>query len=106
MEIRFGAFVPSEALHVPYNTDHILFKVILTTTNLNEVDTEKLGTAEIKIPYSSQLFQPPVLSMPVKTNPSSLMVMVLAVQYMVNKKNGIEMRSDIKKLPCGVIWTE
>ncbi len=32
------------------------------------------------------------------------MLMVLAVQYMVNKKNGIEMLNDFKKLPCGVVW--
>jgi hypothetical protein len=104
IEIRFAAFVPREALHAPFNTDHIIFKMVLISTNPTDLGTEKLGTAEIKIPYVSELFQPPVVSMPVRTTQGSFMIMVLAVQYMVNKRDGIEMLTDFRKLPCGVVW--
>ena len=32
------------------------------------------------------------------------MLMVGAVQYMVKKKNDIQLLNDLKKLPCGVLW--
>ena len=32
------------------------------------------------------------------------MLAVMAVQDMVNKKNGVEVLTDLRKLPCGVIW--
>ncbi len=54
MEIHFKPFVPSEALHAPFNTNHILFKMVLTETDLGDVETGKLGEAEIKIPYNDR----------------------------------------------------
>ncbi len=104
MEIRFAPFVPGEALQAPFNTDHILLKWIITSTGLADVKTEKLAMGEMRIPYVHELFQPPVISIPVIAKPENMMLMVLAVQYMVNKKNGIELLGDVKKLPCGVIW--
>jgi hypothetical protein len=32
------------------------------------------------------------------------MLAIMAVQYMVNKKDGLEIVTDLKKLPCGVVW--
>jgi len=104
MEIRFAPLVPTEALQAPFNTDHILLKWILTATSLADVETEKLATGEISIPYVQELFQAPVISIPVMTKPDRILVMVLAVQYMVNRKNEIQLLGDLKKLPCGVLW--
>ena len=69
-----------------------------------DVETEKPGTAEIEMPYDSESFQPPVMSMPAVTKPCSLTMMAMAVQYMVNRKEGVEMLIDKKKMPCGVVW--
>ena len=104
MEFLFAPFVPVEALHAPFNTDHILLKWIITSTSLADVETEKLATGEISIPYVHELFQPPVISIPVITKPDRILLMVGAVQYMVKKKNELQLQNDLKKLPCGVIW--
>jgi hypothetical protein len=104
MEIRFAPFVPGEALQAPYNTDHISLKWVITSTNFATVETGKPAMGEMRIPYVHDLFQPPVISIPALTKPDNMMLMVLAVQYMVNKKDGIQLLGDVKKLPCGVIW--
>jgi hypothetical protein len=103
-EFRFAPFVPGEALHASFYTDHILFKIILTSTNFTDLTTEKIGMTEIKIPYNTETFQPPVIPMPPTVITGKLIMMVLAIQYMVTRKNVIEMQTDLKKLPCGVVW--
>ncbi len=50
MEIRFAPFVPGEALQAPFNTDHILLKWIITSTNLAHVETGKPAMGEMRIP--------------------------------------------------------
>jgi hypothetical protein len=104
MEIRFAPFVPGEALQAPFHTDHILLKWVITSTNLADVETGKPVMGELRIPFVHELFQPPVISIPALTEPDNMMLMVLAVQYMVNKKNEIQLLGDFKKLPCGVVW--
>jgi hypothetical protein len=105
MEFRFAPFVPGEALQALFNTDHMVLKWIITSTSLADVETEKLGQGEISIPYVHEVYQPPMVSIPVTaTKPERIILMVLAIQYMVKKKNGIQLLSDLKKLPCGVLW--
>ena len=104
MEIRFAPFVPGEALHAPFNTDHILLKWIILSSNLESVETEKLASGEVRIPYVHELFKPPVISISSSTNPDRMVLMVGVVQYMVNRKNDIQLLNDLKKLPCGVVW--
>jgi hypothetical protein len=104
IEIRLAPFVPTEALHAPFNTNQILFKMILTAANLDNVEAEKLGTSEIIIPYSNEIYQPPAISIPAIIKPDRLILAIMAVQYMVNKKDGLEIVTDLKKLPCGVVW--
>ncbi len=103
-EFRFAPFIPSESLHASFYTDHILFKIIFISVNFTDMTTEKIGMTEIKIPYNTELFQPPVIPMAPTVIPGKLIMMVLAVQYMVNRKNVVEMQTDLKKLPCGVVW--
>jgi len=38
-----------------------------------------------------------------RINPDNLMIMVLAAQYMMNRKYGTEMVNVLKKKPCGVV---
>jgi hypothetical protein len=104
LEIRLAPLAPVDDLQAPFNTDHILFKIVLTGTSMTDVKTEKLGETEIEIPYNREIFRPSVISIPVTTNPDRLTVIILAVQYLVNKKSGTETLSDLKKLPCGVLW--
>jgi hypothetical protein len=104
MEISFASFIPGQSLHAPYNSNYILLKIILTRTNLAEVKTEKMAAAEIEIPYSNESFLPPVISMPVIPQRGSVMMMIIAVQYMVNRKEGVGMLKDLKKLPLGIAW--
>jgi hypothetical protein len=105
IEIRFAPFVPGGALQAPFNTDHIVLKWVITSTSLADVETEKLGKGEISIPYVYEVNQPPTVSIPViATKPERIILMILAVHYMVKKKNGIQLLSDLKKLPCGVLW--
>ncbi len=103
-EFRFVPFIPSETLHASFYTDHILFKIIFISVNFTDLTTEKIGTAEIKILYNSEIFHPPVIPMPPTVTSGKLIMMVMSVQYMVNRKNVIEMLKDIKKLPCGIVW--
>jgi hypothetical protein len=103
-EISLPPLNPSQSLQSPGNTNSILLKMILMGVSLDKVETELLGKAEIEIPYSNEIFQPPVISMPVAAKTGDLVILVMAVQYMVNKKGDIEMLNDNKKLPCGVVW--
>ena len=105
IEIHFKPFVPSEALHAPFNTNHILFKMVLTETDLGDVETRKLGEAEIKIPYNDEMFQPQVISIPAISKSGRIVLLIMAVQYMVNRKDKVEMLIDLKKQPCGVVWS-
>ena len=103
-EFRFAPFIPGEALHAPFYTDHILFKIMLIAVNLTDLTTERINMTEIEIPYNTEIFQPPVISIPVSELSGKLIMMIMAVQYMLNKKNGVKMMTDLKKLPCGVVW--
>ena len=73
--------------------------------SLDKVETGLLGKAEIEIPHSSEAFQPPLISMTASSKPGELVLMVMAVQYLVNKNGVVELQNDKRKMPCGVIWT-
>ena len=105
IEIHLAPFVPGETLQAPLNTDHILFKMIITSTSLTELKTEKTSMSEIKIPCRHELFQPPVITTTIATKPNSLILAILTVRYFANKKDGLELLNDIRKMPCGVIWS-
>jgi hypothetical protein len=105
MEISLDPFIPSQSLHAPAITNRILLKMILLDTNLKDAETKLLGKTEIEIPYSSEPFQPPIISVSASAKPGDLVMMVMAVQYLVNRNANIELLNDKKKLPCGVVWT-
>ena len=65
--------------------------------NFTDLTTEKIGMTEIKIPYNTAIFQPTVISMPAIEISGKLTMMVMAVQYMVNRKNRVEMLDRFKK---------
>ncbi len=52
-----------------------------------------------------EIFQPPVISIPAISKSGRIILMVMAVQYMVNRKDEVEMLTDLKKQPCGVVWS-
>ena len=104
VEFRFAAFVPSEALHASIYTDHILFKVMLITVNFTDLTCEKISMTEIDIPHIGGTIQPPFISLPATKVSGKLTLMVMTVQYIVNRKNAGQMISDLKKQPCGVVW--
>ena len=106
IEIHLAPFVPGETLQAPLNTDHILFKLIITSTSLIELKTEKTVVSEIKIPCNYDLFQPPVITTTIAAKPNSLILAILNVGYFVNKKDGLELLTDLKKMPCGIVWSE
>ena len=105
MEIRFAPFIPGQTLHAPLNTEHILFKMIVTSTSLTDQKTKKTSITEIKIPCNHALFQPPDKTTSITTKPNSLILTILAVEYYVHQKDGLEMLTDLKKMPCGVVWS-
>jgi hypothetical protein len=104
IEIGMAPFIPSQSIHAPANTIRIIFKMILMGINLNKAETELLGKAEIEIPNSSETFYPMDISIPAYVKPGNLTIMLLAVQYMVNKNDEIVMLNNKKKLPCGIVW--
>jgi hypothetical protein len=103
-EVSLAPVIPSQSLHAPANTNRILFKMILIGTNLSDAKTDLIGKVEIEIPYSSDSSQPPVMSIPSAAKPGDLAIMVMAVQYIVNRNCDLEMLDDKKKQPCGVVW--
>jgi hypothetical protein len=104
IEIQFPPIVPADSLHAPYSTDHIIFKIIATSTSLAYPETDHTKPAEIRIPYQHDVFQPALLSMHLKNDPGRLILVVVAVEYFVVKKGGISLLTDPKKMPCGVVW--
>ena len=104
LEFRFAPFVPTEALHASFYTDHIVFKIIMIAVNLSDLTSEKLSTTEYKIPCTSETFKPSVILLPVEKVSGKLTMMVIAVQYMVKRKNVTQVITDMKKQPCGVVW--
>jgi hypothetical protein len=104
IEISMAPFIPSQSLRAPVNTIRIVFKMELIGMNLNKAETELIGHSEIEIPYSVETFHPQNLLIPAFVKPGNLIIMVMAVQYMVNKNGGTEMLNDKKKLPCGIVW--
>jgi hypothetical protein len=104
MEIQLSPFVSAETLHAPFYTDHIVFKMIVSSTSLTEMKTEKVGMTEIKIPYNHEIFQPSAITMTVSKNQERLILMVLAIEYFVNKKDRVQMATMPGKLPCGIVW--
>jgi hypothetical protein len=105
-EISLANFLPDRSLHAPANAKSILLKMIMIRVNLSNSGTGLLGQAEIEIPYGSDPFQPPVISLPVTINSGNLVIIVMAVQYLVNKNGVVEMLTDRKKLPCGIVWAK
>ena len=103
-EISLMPFVPSQSLQAPSNTKNILFKMILLGVSLDKAETDTLGKAEIEIQYSNEPFQPPVITIPTSSKPEALVILVMAVQYMVNKNEEVELLNDKKKMPCGIAW--
>ncbi len=104
IEISLPPLIPSQSLQTPANTNSVLLKMILMRVNLEEAETKFLGKSELEIPFSDDSFQPPVTSIPTSSNSGDLVILVMAVQYMVNKKGEVELLNDKKKMPCGVGW--
>ncbi len=104
VEISLTPLIPSQSLRAPVNTSRIIFKIELIGMNLNKAETELMGKSEIEIPYSGETFYPQDILIPASEKPGNLIIMVIAVQYMVNKNGDIEMLNDKKKLPCGIVW--
>jgi hypothetical protein len=104
MEIQLSPFVSGETLHASFYTAYIVFKMIVTSTSLTEMKTEKKGMTEIRIPYSHEVFQPPIISFPISRNQETLLFIVLSIEYFVNKKDQVKMQTEPGKLPCGVVW--
>jgi hypothetical protein len=103
-EIGLSPFIPGQSLQAPANTNSIFLKMILMGVNLEKAETELLGNSEIVIPYSNQIFPPQIILIPAAAKPGNLTIMVMAVQYMFNKNDDVEMLNDKKKLPCGIVW--
>jgi hypothetical protein len=104
-KISMAPFISSKSLHAPGNTIHIVFKMMLMRIHLQGAKTELLGKSEIEIPYSDEMFQPPVVSMQSSAKPGDLVILVMEVQYMVNKNGDVELFNDKRKMPCGVVWS-
>ncbi len=105
-EIDLLPFFPSQNLHAPANTNSIILKMILMGVSLAKAETELIGSGEIAVPYSDELFKPPVISISNSPKTGDIVVMVMAIQYMVNKKGEIELLNDNKKMPCGICWAK
>jgi hypothetical protein len=103
-EINFLPFIPRQNLQAPVNTNSIIFNMILIGVSLENAETKILGNGEIKIPYSNESFQPLVISIPVSSKPRALAILIIAVQYMVDKNGDIELLNDKRKMPCGIAW--
>jgi hypothetical protein len=103
-EINFLPFVPSQNLQAPANSKSINLKIILLRVSLRSAETDILGKNEIEIPNSSESFQPPIINMETSAKPGDLMMLIVAVQYMVNKNGVIGLMTDKKKMPCGIGW--
>jgi hypothetical protein len=105
MEIDLMPFVSAEGLYAPYSTDHIIFKIVITSTSMSELKTTKTDIPEIKIPYNHEIFFPENISLPVNTSQGSLILIVLTIEYFVNKKEGTVILTSAKNMPCGIIWS-
>ena len=104
IEINFAPFIPNKTLRIPPETKNILFKIILVKANLEKAETELLDKSELEIPDTSESFQPASIKNAGDTNPGDLIILIMSVQYMVNRNGDLQMLSDKKKLPCGIAW--
>ncbi len=102
--INFTPFVPNQTLRISSETKNILFKIILVKANLEKAETALLGKSELEIPNTSGLFQPPVINITGEINTGDLVMLIMSVQYMVNRNGDLVTLSDRKKLPCGITW--
>ena len=106
LEITLDRFSPTQSLHAPNNTNRILFRLKLIGASLDDPETKLIGTADLEIPFTAGLFQPPPILMPDTSKQCDLKILVMAVQYMVNNKGIEELLTNKKKLPCGIVWAE
>lgn len=105
-EINFAPFIPSQSLHAPSVTNTILVKMILVRSNLGKAEVDLLGKSELEIPFTTDLFQSPVIHITGEINPGDLAMLVMSVQYMLNRNGDPEILRDKKKLPCGIVWAD
>ena len=104
VEINFASFIPSQSLHAPSVTNYVLLKMILVRSNLEKAEADLLGKSDLEIPFTSDSFQPPVINIEADVKSGDLVMLVMSVQYMVNRNGDLQMLSDKKKLPCGIAW--
>jgi hypothetical protein len=45
-----------------------------------------------------------MISFPISKNQENLILIVLSIEYFVNKKDWVKMQTEPGKLPCGVVW--
>jgi hypothetical protein len=102
--LEFAPFTPDRDLFAPGQTDHIFFKSKLIRINLADTETNLLAESETEIHYSDTIFQPAAIRIPDSLKPGDLVILILAIQYMVNRKGEIELLEDKKKMPCGILW--
>jgi hypothetical protein len=103
-EISLNPFIPGQSLHATAKTNNIFLKMILIGMSLEKVEAYTLGKAELIIPYSNETFYPTTISIPASPEPGDLVILVMSIQYMVNKNEEIKLLNDIKKLPFGIAW--
>jgi hypothetical protein len=105
VEISFSSFISADSLSAPFNSDHILFKLMITATSLTKMQTEKTEIIEIKIPYSHEEYKPSNMTIPLDMEPDRLVLAVLSVQFYIRKNDHVELVTNLNKLPCGVVWS-
>ncbi len=96
---------PQKTLGAHFFANQVIWKMILIVGNLDTGIAEISDTATFNFP-TDVIFQPPVQSMKTSESTNELVILVRAIQYSTGevKLGRTEMITDIKKLPCSIVW--
>ncbi len=105
LQLNLGNFVPKMRIPASSNIISIRCNIMLAGSRFNDAAITCHAAAEINIPYTDNDFHSPTISLPVRIEEGSLAIIAIALQFIVLKNGEPAILNDIKKQPCGIVWS-
>jgi len=106
LNVALPSFNPRQILGLHFFANRAICNMILIASNLDTCISEISDAATFDIPTEDEIFQPPVLRMRTSTGTNELVILIMVIQYSRGDvaTGRTEMVTDLKKLPCSVVW--
>ncbi len=103
IQIKIPAFVPEVSLEAPAKTIYVECKIASGGCDIQKGLATGCAFTSFKIDYNKQEVPEQTISFSIPTNPGSLIVTGISLEYFLLKNGRIEKNKNIKFMPAGIV---